>query len=60
MEKLSEEELALRIEDIIQSNVFIEDVPYSLDDGAKQVSQESRVTAAMEIVKFLKTQNILK
>jgi len=52
-----EKELVSRIEDLIQENVYIRDVPYSLEDGAKETDPDSISDAAKAIVKLLKENN---
>lgn len=47
------------IDDIIGENLEIEDVPYALEDGLKQINYESRKRAAVAVVKYLKENNLI-
>ena len=46
--------LEQRICDLIQSNVYLRDVPYSMEDGAKEIDPDSAMDAAKAILKMLK------
>lgn len=48
-----------RIEDCISNEVFLEDVPYSMQDGAQQVNPTSVSDAAKEILKMLIADGII-
>ena len=47
--------LEQRICDIIQSEVYLRDVPYSMEDGAKEIDPDSAMDAAKAILKMLKS-----
>jgi len=53
-------DLANRISDIIHETLYIENVPYSMDDGDRQINTESREDAAAKIVALLKDLKILE
>ena len=59
-EKVDPELLVSRIEDLMLEYLQIEDVPYALEDGLKQINDDSRKKAAIEIVKMLKDDGIIK
>ena len=46
--------LEQRICDIIMSDVYLRDVPFSLEDGAKEIDPDSAMDAAKAILKMLK------
>lgn len=49
------------IEDVIQSNIEIEDMPYNwTDDVIKQINSDSVKKSSEEILKLLKEKNLLK
>lgn len=56
-----EDELIISlIEDIIQSNVYIEDMPYNwTDEVIKQLNSDSIRQSSVEILKLLKEKNLL-
>jgi len=56
----SNSELISKIEDIIQSEIFLRDVPYSMQEGDQEVDPDSRKDAAVAIVEMLKKEGILK
>ena len=51
--------LTNRIYDLISDNVEIEDVPYSMEEGAKQINYKSMELAAEAVLEMLKKENIL-
>ena len=53
-------DLISKIEDVIQSEIFLRDVPYSMEEGAQEVDPDSRKDAAVAIVELLKKEGILK
>ena len=53
-----EEELQLRISDLIRSEIIIESVPYS--DGDQQISYESIERAAKAIIEELKEDGLVE
>lgn len=55
-----EADLISKIEDIIQSEVYLRDVPYSMEEGAQEVDPDSRKDAAIAIVEMLKKDGLLK
>ena len=46
--------LEQRICDIIMSDVYLRDVPFSMEDGAKEIDPDSAMDAAKAILKMLK------
>lgn len=59
-DKVDPELLASRIDDIMSEYLQIEDVPYALEDGLKQIDYDSRKKAAIAIVQMLKADGIIK
>lgn len=59
-QKTSDEDTLLSmIEDHISSEVYLRDVPYSMQDGAQELDPDSVKDAANAIVKMLKEKGIL-
>ena len=56
---MTEDTLLIHIEDCITSEVFLEDVPYSMEEGAQQVSSSSVSDAAKKILKMLIADGII-
>jgi hypothetical protein len=52
-EESYDEDLVFKIADIIHSEVFLRDVPYSMQDGAQEVDPGSVEEAAKKIVQML-------
>lgn len=48
-----DEDLAYRIADIIQNEVYLRDVPYSMQDGDQELDPESVEDAAKKIAQML-------
>jgi len=46
--------LEQRIYDLIMGNVYLRDVPYSMEEGAKEIDPDSAMDAAKAILKMLK------
>jgi glycerol-3-phosphate O-acyltransferase len=56
---IHEEELINQIEDIISNEVYLRNVPYSMQDGAQEKDPDSITDAAKEIVKMLKEKGLI-
>ena len=54
-----DEELVYLIEDIINSEVYLRDVPYSMQDGDMETDPKSVTAAAKAIVELLKKQGLI-
>lgn len=52
-EELYDENLANRIADIIHTEVYIRNVPYSMEDGAQELDPDSIEIAAKKIAQML-------
>lgn len=59
MESKEEQELISNIEDIISSEVFLRDVPYSMQDGDMEKDPDSVKVAAKAILKMLKEKELV-
>lgn len=46
-------QLLNKVRDIIQSEIYLRDVPYSLEDGAQEVDPSSMDDAAYEVIKMI-------
>ncbi len=55
----NEQELINMIEDIISSEVYLRDVPYSMQDGDMEKDPDSITDAAKAIVNMLKERGLL-
>jgi hypothetical protein len=55
----NEQELIDMIKDIIDSEVYLRDVPYSMEDGAMETDPDSVKEAAKAIVNMLKKQGLI-
>lgn len=55
----NEQELINMIEDIISSEVYLRDVPYSMEDGAMEKDPDSVTDAAKAIVNMLKERGLI-
>ena len=51
--------LEFAIAEIMYSEVYLRDVPYSLEDGAKELDSASVEYAAAKIVKYLRDEGLL-
>jgi hypothetical protein len=51
--------LEFAIAEIISNEVYLRDVPYSLEDGAQEKDPDSVMDAAREIVKYLMVRELL-
>jgi hypothetical protein len=49
-----ESNLEQRIYDLIMGNIYLRDVPYSMEEGAQEVDPDSAMDAAKAILKMLK------
>ena len=55
----NEQELIYMIKDIIDSEVYLRDVPYSMKDGDMETDPDSVKTAAKKIVNMLKERGLI-
>ena len=55
----NEQELIYMIKDIIDSEVYLRDVPYSMKDGDMETDPDSVKAAAKEIVNMLKERGLI-
>jgi hypothetical protein len=51
--------LEFAIAEIISNEVYLRDVPYSLEDGAQEKDPDSVMDAAREIVKYLRDAGLI-
>lgn len=59
LKNLTEQDLINRIEDIISSEIYLRDVPYSMQEGDMEMDPKSVLSASEMIVNMLKNQGII-
>ncbi len=56
---IDESDLSSQIEDIISSEVYLRDVPFSMQDGDMEKDPDSIKDASVEIIKLLKSKGLI-
>ena len=58
-ENIDSSDIEFDIRDIIQCELFLRDVPYSMQENEKEIDPESLDEAAKKVIEYLKQKDII-